>query len=129
MILDLLREALGWLLIGGGGLLFLIGAIGFLRMPDVFTRMHAASVAETAGAGLMLIGMMVMAGLSLVTAKLALLLAFLWFSGPVATHAIARAALQAGVKPHLGETAGAGQSEPHASNGQAARGEGGPSTS
>lgn len=99
MNLELLRDAIGWVLIVGGGVFVVIGAIGLNRMPDVFTRMHATSVSDTFGAGLMLVGMMVMAGFSLVTAKLLFLLLFLWFTAPVATHALARAALLAGVKP------------------------------
>ena len=97
--LDIIRTVLGWILIGGGGFFFVVSAIGINRMPDIFTRLHAASVSETFGAGMMLVGMMVVAGFTLVTVKLLLLLLFLWFMGPVATHAIARAALQAGHKP------------------------------
>jgi multicomponent Na+:H+ antiporter subunit G len=99
--LVLLRDILGWALILGGGIFVVIGAVGILRMPDLFTRLHAASVGDTFGAGLMLVGMMVMAGVSLVTLKLLFLLLFLLFVGPVATHALARAALLAGVKPVL----------------------------
>lgn len=100
--LDIVRTIVAWALIGGGGFFFIVSAIGINRMPDVFTRLHAASVGETFGAGMMLVGMMVVAGLTLVTVKLLLLLLFLWFMGPVATHAIARAALQAGQRPILG---------------------------
>lgn len=103
MTLDLLRDVAAWILIGSGGIFLIIGAIGLNRMPDVFTRMHATSVSDTFGAGLMLVGMMVQAGLSLVTAKLLFLLLFLWFTAPVATHALARAALWAGYKPAVAE--------------------------
>lgn len=99
MILELLRDAISWVLIVGGGIFVVIGAIGLNRMPDVFTRMHATSVSDTFGVGLMLVGMMVQAGFSLVTAKLLFLLLFLWFTAPVATHALARAAMLAGIKP------------------------------
>jgi multicomponent Na+:H+ antiporter subunit G len=101
LIVELLRDLLGWVLILGGGIFVVIGAIGLNRMPDVFTRMHATSVGDTFGAGLMIAGMMVQAGFSLVTAKLLFLLLFLWFIGPVATHVLAHAALIAGVKPVL----------------------------
>lgn len=101
MSLELLREIVGAALILVGGAFVVIGALGLLRMPDIFTRLHATSVGDTFGAGLMLIGMMVMAGLSLVTLKLLFLFLFLWFAGPVATHALARAALLAGVEPVL----------------------------
>jgi multicomponent Na+:H+ antiporter subunit G len=99
--LDIVRTVLAWALIGSGAIFIVISAIGINRMPDVFTRLHAVSVGDTFGAALMLLGMMVVAGFSLVTAKLLLLLLFLWFMGPVATHAIARAALQAGERPLL----------------------------
>jgi multicomponent Na+:H+ antiporter subunit G len=101
VIVELLRDVLAGVLIVGGGIFVVIGAIGLNRMPDVFTRMHATSVSDTLGVGLMIAGMMVEAGFSLVSARLLFLLLFLWFTGSVATHALARAALAAGVKPVL----------------------------
>jgi multicomponent Na+:H+ antiporter subunit G len=115
VILELLRDALGWLLIGGGGIFLVIGAIGLNRMPDLFTRMHATSVSDTFGTGLMLAGMMVQAGFSLITVKLLFLLLFLWFTAPVVTHALARAAMLAGVKPEVVDEA---QSESDAAKGE-----------
>lgn len=82
-----------------GSLFMVIGAIGMVRMPDVFTRLHAASVADTVGVGLILLGLLLVSGLTLVSFKLAFLAAFLFLTGPVASHAVARAALDAGVKP------------------------------
>jgi multicomponent Na+:H+ antiporter subunit G len=82
-----------------GTLFMIIGALGVVRMPDVLTRLHAASVSDTFGVGLILVGLILVGGLSLVSIKLAFLLAFLFLTGPVATHAVARAALDAGVKP------------------------------
>lgn len=82
-----------------GSLFMVVGAIGMIRMPDVFTRLHAASVADTLGVGLVLAGLILVGGLSLVSVKLAFLIAFLLLTGPVASHAVARAALDAGVKP------------------------------
>jgi multicomponent Na+:H+ antiporter subunit G len=90
-------------MIVAGALFVVIGAIGILRMPDVFTRLHAASVLETAGAGLLLIGMMLTAGWSLVTLKLLFLLLLFFFTAPVATHALAQAALHEDVTPKLSE--------------------------
>jgi multicomponent Na+:H+ antiporter subunit G len=81
-----------------GSIFMVIGALGVVRMPDVFTRLHAASVSDTFGVGLILIGLILVGGLTLVSVKLAFLLAFLFLTGPVATHAVARAALDAGVK-------------------------------
>ena len=47
------------LLLAVGSAFYLIGAFGLVRMPDVFTRLHAASVMETLGAGSLLFGMMI----------------------------------------------------------------------
>ncbi len=107
--LDIARTVIAWALIVAGGFFVIVSAVGLNRMPDVFTRQHASSVGDTFGAGLMLLGMMVVAGFSLVTVKLIFLLLFLWFMGPVASHAIARAALQAGEKPVLAKGADAAQ--------------------
>ena len=81
----------------------MVGALGLIRMPDLYTRMHAASVVDTLGAGLLIGGLMLQAGLSLVTLKLLFLLALFFFIGPVAMHALAQAALQEGVRPLLHE--------------------------
>lgn len=81
-----------------GSVFMVVGAIGVVRMPDVFTRLHAASVSDTSGVGLILVGLILVGGLTLVSVKLAFLLAFLFLTGPVATHAVARAALDAGVR-------------------------------
>ncbi|MEX0853403.1 MAG: monovalent cation/H(+) antiporter subunit G [Bauldia sp.] len=103
MTLDLVREWLGGGLVAAGAAFMLIGAIGLLRMPDVFTRMHATSVSDTLGAGLILLGLVVLAGASLAAVKLLLLALFFGLMSPVSTHAVARAALHAGVKPVLAD--------------------------
>lgn len=94
---------LSGVLIVAGAFFVLVGAIGLVRMPDVFTRMHAASVTETAGAGLLLIGLMLQTGFTLLTLKLFFVLMLFGLTAPVATHALAQAALQAGIKPELSE--------------------------
>jgi len=90
-------------LMGVGGLFCIVGAVGMLRMPDFYTRMHAASVIETLGAGLVIAGLMLLGGFSLETAKLAVLALLIFFTSPTATHALARAALGRGLKPVLDE--------------------------
>ncbi len=92
---------LSWALIGGGSFFYVVGSIGLLRMPDVFTRMHATSVSDTFGAFLMLVGMMLQVEPSLVTLRLIIIIAIILYTGPVATHALARAARHAGIEPLL----------------------------
>ena len=96
-------NVLSWVSILAGSAFVVIGAIGLVRMPDLYTRMHAASVTDTLGAGLLIGGLMLQAGFSLVALKLLFLLALFFFTGPVVTHALAQAALHEGVQPLLHE--------------------------
>ena len=97
-----LLDIVSALLIAGGAFFSLVGGIGLMRMPDFYTRMHAASVTETLGAGLMLAGLMVHAGLTLVAVKLAMIGLLILFASPTASHVLAKAALRSGLKPLLG---------------------------
>lgn len=94
-------DVASWICLGVGGLACVVGAVGLLRMPDLFTRMHAASLVDTVGAGFVLLGLALQAGLTLVTVKLAMIGLLIFFTSPTATHALARAALYRGVKPLL----------------------------
>jgi multicomponent Na+:H+ antiporter subunit G len=91
-----------WLLLVAGGLFCCVGALGLIRMPDFYTRVHAASIADTIGFGLLVLGMMLQAGLSLVTLKLAIIGLLVFFVSPTATHALVKAAMARGVKPLIG---------------------------
>ena len=98
-----LIDVASWVLLLAGGAFCMIGALGLVRMPDFFTRMHAASVTDTLGAGLMLLGLMLQAGFSLVTVKLIVLGLLIFFTSPTATHALAQAALARGLQPVLAQ--------------------------
>ena len=101
--MSLALDILSWACLVAGGLFCVVGAIGLLRMPDFYTRMHAASVTETLGAGLILIGLMLQAGWTLVTVKLLMLGLLIFFVSPTATHALARAAMVRGLHPKLAD--------------------------
>jgi multicomponent Na+:H+ antiporter subunit G len=92
-------EVASWVLLAGGAFFLLVGGIGLMRMPDFFTRLHAAGVTDTGGAGLILFGLMLQAGFTLVTVKLLLALFFILFTSPTACHALAKVALQEGLRP------------------------------
>ncbi len=98
--MSLFITVVSWLSLVLGGIFCVVGAIGLLRMPDFFTRMHAASVIETLGAGLILLGLILQAGFTLVAVKLLMVGVLILFVSPTATHALARAAMVRGVK-HL----------------------------
>jgi len=97
--MDLALDIISWALLICGSVFCIIGGIGMIRLPDVFTRMHAAGVTETLGAVAIFMGLMVQAGLTLVTVKLVLMTIFMMFTNPTATHAVARAALGEGLIP------------------------------
>ena len=101
--MSILIDMLSWILLLAGGAFCIIGALGLVRMPDFFTRMHAASVTDTLGAGLILLGLMLQAGFTLVTVKLIVLGLLIFFTSPTATHALAQAALARGLQPLLAQ--------------------------
>ncbi len=101
--MTIIIDILSAVFLAGGAFFCLVGGIGLVRMPDFYTRMHGASVTETLGAGFMLIGLMLQAGLTLVAVKLAMIGLLILFASPTATHALAKAALLSGLKPKLGE--------------------------
>jgi multicomponent Na+:H+ antiporter subunit G len=86
-----------------GSFFTIVGAFGLVRMPEVFTRMHSASVTDTLGVGFLILGMCLQAGFGLVSLKLVFLLALFFFTAPVVTHALAQACLHEGIKPLLAE--------------------------
>lgn len=99
-------DGLSWVCLVAGGVFCVIGALGLLRMPDFYTRMHAASVIDTLGAGLMLLGLLLQAGFTLVAVKLLMVGALIFLASPTATHALARAAMLRGLKPLLAHEEG-----------------------
>ena len=96
-------DVLSWACLVAGGAFCVIGAVGLLRMPEFFARIHAASVTDTLGAGLILAGLALQAGFTLVTVKLAMIGVLILFTSPTATHALAKAGLARGLKPLLAE--------------------------
>jgi multicomponent Na+:H+ antiporter subunit G len=84
-----------------GGILTLTGAVGLLRLPDFFTRLHAASVTETLAAMLLIIGIMLDTGWTLDSAKLLLVILVMAAANPAITHALCRAAAHGGTIPEM----------------------------
>ena len=103
--MDVLGDLASWALLSAGSVFVLAGGIGALRMPNLYTRMHAASVTDSMGALLVLMGVMVQAGLTLATIKLAAILLFLMITSPTSSYALASAAMLAGIKPNAGRAA------------------------
>lgn len=95
-------DFLSWIMLSAGGVFVFIGGLGALRMPNLYTRMHAASLTDTAGAVLIIGGIMLQAGASLAAIKLAAILLFLLVTSPTASNALASAAILSGLQPEEG---------------------------
>lgn len=99
---ELIRDGLSWALFLAGGFAVVVGALGLVRFPDFYTRLHAAGVTDTAGAELMIIAMLLQSPSWIVAAKLGLLAMLQFIISPVATHAVAHAGWMVGFKPLIG---------------------------
>lgn len=97
----LVIDILSWALLVSGAGFIIIGGIGVLRLPDVYTRAHAAGIPDTLGADLVLVGLMLQAGISMVTVKLILIFVFIFFTSPTSTHALIHTAHASGIEPML----------------------------
>ena len=86
----------------GGAAFLVIGAIGLVRLPDFFTRIHATGIIDTLGIALTFAGLVILAGWSLPAVKLVLILCFMLLTGPTAAHALAKAALHGRLDPLSG---------------------------
>jgi len=75
------------------GLFFtLVSTVGVLRLPDIYSRAHTASQADTLGAGFAVTGVVLAMGVQAPTVKAVLLLVFIFVTNPTAAHAITRSA-------------------------------------
>jgi len=98
--------------VASGAFFLLVGSIGIIRLPDFYSRSHATSKSDTLGLMLVLAGLAIYEGVALNSLKLLLVLAFVALTNPVGAHALARAALQFGLRPTFaGEPRDAGAAE------------------
>ena len=98
-MIEAVVNIISWILLGLGGACVLIGGIGALRLPNFYTRLHAASLTDTMAAILIFLGLILQAGLTLASVKLFAILIFLLLTGPTASYALANASLLSGRSP------------------------------
>ncbi|WP_135078078.1 monovalent cation/H(+) antiporter subunit G [Terasakiella sp. SH-1] len=107
--MDMILDGLSWFFVLLGSAFVLIGAIGVIRLPEVFTRSHAAGMVDTFGTGMIILGLCFQTSpfesiaSALVLVKLVMIGFFLFFTSPVSSHALVRAAMADGAKPLLKE--------------------------
>ena len=97
--MDAVLDIVSWILLLTGGFFVFVGGVGALRMPDLYTRMHAASLTDTLGTLLMLLGLVLQSGWTLASAKIFAILLFLMLTAPTAAYALGNAARLAGLAP------------------------------
>ncbi len=101
--IGIIRDLFSIVSISAGLFFVLAGTLGVLRLPDFYTRLHAAGMTDTLGAELILIGLIIQSGFTQMSLKLLIVGFFLFVTSPTATHAVAHAAYKAGLKPKLGK--------------------------
>lgn len=97
--MDLLKNVVVIFFLASGCFFILVGAIGVLRFPDFYCRLHSAGKCDTLGQALILVGLILYQGLSLISVKLLFLIIFIFIANPTATHALCKAAYLSGIKP------------------------------
>lgn len=111
-MMEMVLDVLSWISIVAGLFFMLVGTLGLLRLPDVYTRLHAAGMTDTMGAGFLLLGMALQTIIDmmhgetsywLVLVRLVFVYGFILFTSPISTHALARAGLAGGVEPWTNE--------------------------
>ncbi len=101
-------EAASLVLLGAGVFFLFVGSLGLIRLPDFYTRIHAAAKSDTLGLGLAITGLAINQGLTITTGKLLMVVAFVAVTNPVGVHALARAAHISGLESWY-----PGRTEPH----------------
>ncbi len=97
--MEMALDILSGLFIAAGIVALITGSLGLVRLPDLFSRTHAVGMMDTAGVGFIILGLIIHEGFTLISVKLALVGIFLFFTSPIATHAVAQVAYRAGLKP------------------------------
>lgn len=91
-------DVVSGVLLGAGALFVLSGGVGLLRFPDFYTRTHAAGITDSAGAGLILLGLLVLSPGWETGVRLVIIMLFLALTSPTATYVLAFAARRDGVQ-------------------------------
>ncbi len=100
-LFDLAIKLIAGLSLSLGCIAVIFGALGLVRLGDLYQRMHGAGIIDTGGAGLILLGLLLLSPDWTVAIRVILVGILVLFTSPTATHAIARAATLAGIKPLL----------------------------
>lgn len=98
-----IKTIISGILIAAGCFFFIVASIGVARFPDFYSRLHPAGKGDTLGQALILLGLIVYEGFTMISVKLAILMILICIANPTGTHFVTKAAYVAGVKPLLGK--------------------------
>lgn len=98
-----IREILVIVFILVGLVLITISAVGVVRLPDFYTRLHASGIGETLGILIAFIGLAIYQGPDLISLKLFIIAFVVYLFNPVGTHMLGRAALRSHLKSRIDE--------------------------
>ncbi|MCP4184304.1 MAG: monovalent cation/H(+) antiporter subunit G [Hyphomicrobiales bacterium] len=99
--MELLIDVASWICLLTGGFVGITGAIGLFRFPDIYTRLHASSITDTSCMGLIMLGLILQAGLSVLLLKLLLVMLILAYTSPTVAHILIKTARREGPEPIL----------------------------
>ena len=94
-----ITSVIAGLFIFTGVFFIFVAAIGVVRFPDFYSRIHPAGKCDTMGQAMVFIGLIIFEGFTLVSVKMLIIIVFIFFVNPTATHALANSALIMGLKP------------------------------
>ncbi|MEZ6016446.1 MAG: monovalent cation/H(+) antiporter subunit G [Planctomycetota bacterium] len=104
--MSILLDLLSWVLLLAGGGIAIVAGYGVVRLPDVYTRMHAASMLDSLGALCVFLGLALQTGMTLMTLKLGIAYSFLLLTTAVAAHILGKSAIKSGLEPLSGPMVG-----------------------
>lgn len=90
------RELIAEIFLAGGAFFLLASAIGMLRLPDFYCRLHASGNSETLGVMLSFMGLVIYEGLTLTSLKMIMIFLLIFLGNPIGTHILSKAAYKSG---------------------------------
>ena len=94
-----IRELIATILLLIGFFFIAISAIGVIRLPDFYSRLHSSGMGETLGLMISFLGLAVFEGLNLMTIKLLIVFLLVFLANPIGTHILGQAAIKSGLVP------------------------------
>ena len=113
--MNIILEAISLFMMSAGCIIMLFAALGLYRFPDIYMRLHSSTKVNTGGAMTILLGLILRSGMSILSAKILVLILLIFILTPVISHAIARSAHLQGKTPMVPFTSYSKEEHEHVS--------------